>query len=130
MAGLTGVTPSTVRNILKGEGAKAYHKYRVQSMTDDHKGSKVEFLEYRLGSYGASPCAGTRWYHLKNSDFSAKFRCHRTINSKNDVVQSRNRNEAGDKLEQAEEKYSAGERIWGGLSAGDWFHSIRISNLE
>ena len=37
VAGLTGVSYVTVRNVLKGSGAKAYHKYRVQKMTDDKK---------------------------------------------------------------------------------------------
>ena len=32
----------TVRNVLKGHGEKAYHKYRVQNMTDDHKATRVK----------------------------------------------------------------------------------------
>ena len=58
MAGMTRVCPSTVRNVLKGSGAKAYNKYRVQSMTDDHKARRVEFCEHLLTSYGANPCKG------------------------------------------------------------------------
>ena len=37
VAGLAGVSYVTVRNVLKGSGAKADHKYRVQKMTDDKK---------------------------------------------------------------------------------------------
>ena len=117
VAGLTGVSYVTVRNVLKGSGAKAYHKYRVQKMTDDHKAKRVEFCEHLLTSYGANPRPGTRWYRLINTDFSAKIRCHPTRNSKNDVVWSRSRDEAGDMLETAKEKYSAGDMIWGGVSA-------------
>ena len=63
-------------NILIGEGAEAYHKYRVQNISDDHKERRAEFCEYLLGSYGVNPPAETRWYRLINTEFSAKFICY------------------------------------------------------
>ena len=99
MGGLTWGFTSTVLSVLKGQGAKAYHKHRVQNMTDDHKATRVEFCEHLLRSYGANPRTGARWYCLINTDFSAKLRCNPTKNSKNDVVWSRCREEDGDMLE-------------------------------
>ena len=117
VAGLTGVSKSTVSNILHEDGCKAYKKYRTQKMTDVHKVRRVQFCQYLLQNWAKKPNEGSTWFRLINTDFSAKIRVNPTRNSKNDVVWSHSRDEAGDKLEAEEEKYSASVMIWGGVCA-------------
>ena len=109
-----GVSFNTVRKTLKVAGAKAYHKYKTQKLTDDHKVRKYSFL---TGMLKKCCCARSNQPlgFLINTDFSAKTKINSTRNSKNDVVWAMSREVAGDKLESKEEKYSVGE-IWGGVS--------------
>ena len=83
-------------------------------MTDVHKVRRVQFCQYLLQNWAKKPNEGSTWFRLINTDFSAKICVNPTRNSKNDVVWSHSRDEAGDKLEAEEEKYSAGVMIWEG----------------
>ena len=110
-----GVSFNTVKNVLKKNNAKAYHKYKTQKLSDDHKIRRVEFSKWMLKNFG---CARSNkpLGRLINTDFSAKIKINPTRNSKNDVIWAQSRDAAGDKLDCKEEKYSLGEMIWGGVS--------------
>ena len=82
VAGLTGVSKSTVSNILHEDGCKAYKKYRTQKMTDFHKVRRVQFCQYLLQNWAKKPNEGSTWFRLINTDFSAKIRVNPTQNSK------------------------------------------------
>ena len=115
VAKMTGVSRETVRNVLRKHGAKAYHKYKTQKMTEDHKARRVEFSEWMIKHYGSNR-NGRNLRSLINTDFSAKIKTNPSRNTKNDVVWATGRDQAGDKLESREEKYSVGVMIWGGVS--------------
>ena len=109
----------TAKRILKKAGCKAYHKYKTQKLSGLHKINRVSSAEKLLRQYGAQYRAGRSWSKLINTDFSAKIKVSPTRNSKNDIVWSTSRGDAGDLLESNEEKFSLGEMIWGGVcSAG------------
>ena len=105
VAKLAGVNYSTVRNVLKKNGAKPYHKYKTQKLTDDHKARKVEFAGWMLQKFGTARSNKPLGY-LINTYFSAKNRVNLSRNSKNDVIWTMSRASAGDKLESKEEKCS------------------------
>ena len=114
-----GVSHMTAKRILKKAGCKAYHKYKTQKLSELHKINRVSSAEKLLRQYGAQYRAGRSWSKLINTDFSAKIKVSPTRNSKNDIVWSTSRGDAGDLLESNEEKFSLGEMIWGGVcSAG------------
>ena len=48
-----GVSYSTVRNVLRKNGAKPYHKYKTQKLTEDHKARRVVFAEWMQPSTAA-----------------------------------------------------------------------------
>ena len=107
------------KRILKKAGCKAYHKYKTQKLSEQHDINRVSSAEKLLQRYVAQYRAGRSWSKLINTDFSAKIKVSPTRNSKNDVVQSTSRKDAGDLLESNEEKFSLGEMIQGGVcSAG------------
>jgi hypothetical protein len=112
----TGVSFKTVSNVLKEAKLKPYHKYRVQNISDSHQAKRVRFSKYLLRRFGKKVTPESKWAKLINTDFSAKIKINGVRNSKNDVVWSGSRMEAGDLLESPEEKYSVGEMIWGGVS--------------
>ena len=107
----TGVSHMTVCRVLKRAGAKPYHKYRTQKLTENHKQRRVGFAKWMLLNFGSTR-SGHNLRTLINTDFSAKIRVNPSRNSKNDVVWTTSRNgPAGDLLESKEEKYSVGEMI-------------------
>ena len=110
-----GVSYNTVRNTLKVAGAKAYHKYKTQKLTDDHKVRRVQFSDWMLKKFGCARSNQPLGFII-NTDFSAKIKINSTRNSKNDVVWAMSREAAGDKFESKEEEYSVGDMIWGGVS--------------
>ena len=80
-----GVSHMTVCRVLKKAGAKPYHKYKTQKLTENHKVRRVGFAKWMLLKFGSTrPCRNLR--HLINTDFSAKIRVNPSRNSKNNVV--------------------------------------------
>ena len=60
---------------------------------------------------------------LINTDFSAKIKTNPSQNTKNDVVWATGRDQAGDKLESREDKYSVGVYDLGRcFNGGVWCH--------
>ena len=75
----------TVCRVLKKAGAKPYHKYKTQKLTENHKVRRVGFAKWMLLKFGSTR-PGRNLRHLINTDFSAKLRVNPSRNSKNDVV--------------------------------------------
>ena len=48
VAALTGVSKTTVANIIHRDGGKAFKKYRCQKLTEEHKVKRVGFCQYLL----------------------------------------------------------------------------------
>ena len=115
IAGRVGIAQRSVVNIMKRSGFKAYHKYKVQKISDDQKEKRVVCAKTFLRYYGSSVRAGRRWSRLVNTDFSAKISISATRNSKNDVVWSDSRHSASELLEAPSEKFTKGHMIWGGV---------------
>ena len=107
---------TAVHVMLKKLGAKAYHKRKVQRMTDEHKKGRVKFAIWALKHYGKEVKGRSPWMYLVNSDFSAFIRTHGTVNTKNDIIWSTSRDDAGDLLEHTQEKFSIGEMIFGAVT--------------
>ena len=80
-----GVSHMTVCRVLKKAGAKPYHKYKTQKLTENHKVRRVGFAKWMLLKFGSTR-PGRNLRHLINTDFSAKIRVNPSRNSKNDVV--------------------------------------------
>ena len=76
----------------------------------------MESAKKLLRKYGKEVRPGRQWARVVNTDFSAKIKLNPTHNTKNDIVWSTSREEAGDLLECKEEKFSLGVMIWGGIS--------------
>ena len=110
-----GVSYNTVRNVLKKQGAKPLHRYKTQKINQSHMERRVNFSTWMLKNFKCVR-SNTNLGFLVNTDFSAKIRIHPSRNSKNDIVWTMSRNEAGDVLESQEEKFSVGDMIWGGIS--------------
>jgi len=66
-----GVSYSTVRNVLRKNGAKPYHKYKTQKLTEDHKARRVVFAEWMLKKFGCARSNQPLGF-LINTDFSAQ----------------------------------------------------------
>ena len=111
-----GVSQTSVVRIMKKYGYKAYHKYKVQKMSDEHKERRVECARMFLSVYGRRVRNDRKWGKIINTDFSAKITTFATRNSKNDVIWSLSRESAGDMLDAPEEKFTKGHMIWGGVS--------------
>ena len=116
VAARVGICQKSVVNIMKRENCKAYHKYKVQKLTEVHKEKRLTFAREMLSKWGLTVKADRKWGRLVNSDFSAKIRISSATNTKNDIVWSSSRSDAGDLLEAKQEKFSAGEMIWGAVS--------------
>lgn len=110
-----GVSFKTVQRVLRKNGAKPYHKYKTQKLTDQHKARRAVFANWMLKNFGSARSNQNLGF-LINTDFSAKIKINPSRNSKNDVVWALSRDAASDKLESKEEKYSVGDMIWGGVS--------------
>ena len=54
-------------------GYKAYHKYKVQKMSDEHKERRVECARMFLSVYGRRLRNDRKWEKIINTDFSAKI---------------------------------------------------------
>lgn len=100
---------------MKRNGCKPYHKYRTQKLLDNHKWNRVQSAKAILKKYGKEYREGRSWARLVNTDFSAKIKITPSRNSKNDVVWALSRGAGGDTLNGAQEKFSLGEMIWGGI---------------
>ena len=111
----TGVSYSSARRILHQSNATPYHKYKTQKLGENHKARRVEFSKWMLKHFGCER-SNKPLGRLINTDFSAKIKVNPARNSKNDVVWSTSRSEAGDILNSNEEKFSVGEMVWGGIS--------------
>ena len=70
VAALTGVSKTTVANILHRNGGIAYKKYGCQKLTEEHKVRRVEFCHYLLQKFGTNPREGRSWFRIINTDFS------------------------------------------------------------
>ena len=81
VASRVGVSYQTVANVMKKSGAKPYHKYRAQKLSQAHKERRVTFSKWMLKNFG-SPRAGRNLGLLINTDCSAKIRVNPTRNSK------------------------------------------------
>ena len=79
-----GVSHMTVCRVLKKAGAKPYHKYKTQKLTENHKVRRVGFAKWMLLKFGSTR-PGRNLRHLINTDFSAKIRVNPSRNSKNNV---------------------------------------------
>ena len=112
---MVGVSYGTTWNVLRRHGARAYHKYKTQKLSENHKQRRVEFSKFMLKNYKCARSNENRGF-LINTDFSAKIKVNPARNCKNDVVWSTSRDAAGDKLESNEEKFSIGDMVWGGIS--------------
>jgi len=66
-----GVSYTTVRNVLRKNGAKPYHKYKTQKLTEDHKARRVVFAEWMLKKFGCARSNQPLGF-LINTDFSAQ----------------------------------------------------------
>ena len=104
-----------MKNILKKAGCKAYHNFKTQNMSNQHKINRVSSAEKLLRQYAAQYRTWRSWSRLVNTDFYAKIKICPTRNSKNDIIWSTFREAAGDLLESNEEKFSLGKMIWGGV---------------
>jgi len=71
---------------MKKYGYKAYHKYKVQKMSDEHKERRVECATMFLSVYGRRVRNDRKWEKIINTDFSAKITTFATRNSKNYVI--------------------------------------------
>jgi len=100
---------------MKRNGCKPYHKYRTQKLLDNHKRNRVQSAKAILKKYGKEYREVSSWARLVNTDFSAKIKITPSRNSKNDVVWALSRGAGGDTLNAAQEKFSLGEMIWGGI---------------
>ena len=78
-------------------------------MTEVHKEERLAFAREMLSKWGRTIKADHIMGRLVNSDFSAKICNFAATNTKNDIVWSSSRSDAGDLLEAKEEKFSAGE---------------------
>lgn len=112
----TGLSFKTVGNLLHKMKLKPYHKYKTQKLSPTHKEARVKSAKKLLEMYGRDVRPGRRWARIVNTDFSAKIKLTPTRNSKNDIIWSTSRSNAGDLLVSSEEKFSLGEMIWGGIS--------------
>ena len=111
------ISYGSVSNILhKKIGVKAYHKYRVQKMSKEHKAKRIAFAHYWLKNYGDAVTQYSILSRLVNSDFSAYIRISGTHNSKNNVIWSKSRENGGELLEMTQEKFSQGEMIFGAIT--------------
>jgi len=79
---------------MKKYGYKAYHKYKVQKMSE-HKERRVECARMFLSVYGRRVRNDRKWGKIINTDFSAKITTFATRNSKNYVIWSLSRESAG-----------------------------------
>jgi len=70
-----GVSLTSVVRIMKKYGYKAYayHKYKVQKMSDEHKKRRVECARMFLSVYGRRVRNDRKWGKIINTDFSAKI---------------------------------------------------------
>lgn len=69
---------------MKKAGAKPYHKYKTQKLTN-HKVRRVGFAKWMLLKFGSTR-PGRNLRHLINTEFSAKIRVNPSRNSKNENV--------------------------------------------
>ena len=53
-------------------GYKAYHKNRLQKMSDQHKERRVECARMFISVYGRRVRNDRKWRKIINTDFSAK----------------------------------------------------------
>ena len=90
---MMGVSAMTVSNTLKKFGARPYHKRKVQGMSDDHKQRRVNFAKWARNEYGVRVNGNNTWGRLVNTDFSAMVKKLGSLNTKNDVILSRSREE-------------------------------------
>jgi len=68
-----GVSLTSVVRIMKKYGYKAYHKYKVQKMSDEHKERRVECARMFLSVYGRRVRNDRKWGKIINTDFSVKI---------------------------------------------------------
>lgn len=116
VAAMVGVSQGTVINYLKKSGAKAYHRRKVQAMSEEHKEKRVQFARWALEEYGQVVNGNTTWGRLINTDFSAMVKKNGNLNTKNDIIWSKSMEDAGDLLEYKQEKFDDSFMVWGGLS--------------
>ena len=111
------VCKSTVGNIMKKQGAKAYHKRKVQKMTPLHMEKRVKFARWALQQYGTGLGPRCVWRRLLNSDFSAFVKIEQgNLNTKNDIIWSHSIQEVGDLLDHQQEKFAVSLMIFGAVS--------------
>ena len=70
------------KRIMKKYVYKAYRKYKVQKMSDEHKERRVECARMFLIVYGRRVRNDRKWGKIINTDFSAKITTFATRNSK------------------------------------------------
>ena len=116
VAAMVGVSKSTVHSYLRKSGAKPYHRRKVQAMKPEHKEMRVKFAKWALKQYGVVVNGNTTWGKLVNTDFSAMVKKSGSLNTKNDIIWSRSREEAGELLEFAQQKFDESFMVWGGIS--------------
>ena len=104
----------TVWRTIKKESATAYHRRKVQAMRPDHFIKRVAFAKWALQEYTVNE--NSIWGRLINTDFSAMVKKNGNLNTKNHVVWSRSKEEAGDLLEFKQEKFDDSFMVWGGIS--------------
>ena len=86
VAAMVGVSQSTVKNYLKKCGARAYHRRKVQAMSEEQKVKRVQFARWALEEYGQVVNGNTTWGRLINTDFSAMVKKNGNLNTKNDII--------------------------------------------
>ena len=96
VAAMVGVSKRTVSNVLKRDGAKPYHRRRVQAMKPEHMVRRVQFATWTLAEYGQITNGNSICGRLVNTDFSAMVRLNGTLNTKNNIIWSHSIQEAGD----------------------------------
>ena len=64
-----GVSQTSVVRIMKKYGYKAYHKYKVQKMSDEHKERRVECARMFLSVYGRRVRNDRKWGKIINTEY-------------------------------------------------------------
>ena len=67
-----GVSQTSVVRVMKKYGYKAYHKNRLQKMSDEHKERRVECARMFISVYGRRVRNDRKWRKIIKTDFSAK----------------------------------------------------------
>ena len=102
---MVGVSKNTVNRYLWKSGAKPYHRRKVQVMKPEHRKKRVHFGRWALQEFGTDVNGNTVWRGLVNTDFSAMVKKNDSLNTKNDVVWSKSKDDAGELLDFGQEKY-------------------------